>query len=198
MKRKINWFKFIRFIFISVVFILFTSLLIDIIKYPDCYISTWKYQLRNEILNGAADSIEYYEETYVENNRDLFNDNFEIRNIYIKTNEVEIIEEETNKPQLMSLGKFVATAYTIDTCGKTPNHPTYGITKSGTCATSGRTVAVDPEVIPLGTTIIINGHEYVAEDTGGDIKGNRIDICFNTIEEALQFGRQTVEVFIYE
>lgn len=83
-----------------------------------------------------------------------------------------------------------ATAYCpcMQCCGKTD-----GITATGTKATAGRTVAVDPSIIPYGTKLIINGNTYIAEDCGGAIKGaNRIDIFFNTHEEALQFGRQTV------
>lgn len=58
------------------------------------------------------------------------------------------------------------------------------------------TIAVDPAIIPMGSTVIINGHEFIAEDVGGAIKGNRIDIYFDNHEEALKFGRQvlTVEV----
>ena len=109
-----------------------------------------------------------------------------------QTQEIQII------PKLKSLGYFEATAYTIDTCGKSPNHPAYGITASGKKAISGKTIAVDPTVIKLGTILVIEGVEYIAEDTGGAIKGNRIDICYNSVEEALQFGRKVVEVFVYE
>lgn len=43
-------------------------------------------------------------------------------------------------------------------------------------AIEGHTIAVDPNVIPLGSEVLINGHEYVAEDIGGAVKGNVIDI----------------------
>jgi 3D (Asp-Asp-Asp) domain-containing protein len=76
-------------------------------------------------------------------------------------------------------------------CGKCD-----GITATGTKATAGRTVAVDPSVIPYGTEIIINGNTYIAEDCGGAIKGNKIDIYFATHQEALNFGRQTVTAYI--
>jgi len=69
-------------------------------------------------------------------------------------------------------------------------------TKSGTLPEAGRTIGVDPEVIPLGTTVLINGIEYVAEDVGGGVNGNHIDIFFATHEEALIFGVQEAEVFI--
>ena len=69
-------------------------------------------------------------------------------------------------------------------------------TASGSIPTSGRTIATDTKVIPFGTSIIINGHEYVAEDRGGAIKGSRIDIFFDSHQEALNFGRQKTEVFM--
>ncbi|WP_251425248.1 3D domain-containing protein [Veillonella agrestimuris] len=58
-------------------------------------------------------------------------------------------------------------------------------------------VAVDPNVIPLGTRLYIEGYGYaVAEDVGGAIKGTRIDLAFEKRSEALHFGRQTVKVYI--
>ena len=60
-------------------------------------------------------------------------------------------------------------------------------------------IAVDPNVIPLGTRVYIPGYgEAVAEDTGGDIVGNRIDIAFDTYEEAQSFGRQTLQIYIID
>ena len=60
-------------------------------------------------------------------------------------------------------------------------------------------VAVDPSVIPLGTHLYIEGYGYaVAGDTGGNIQGRRIDLCYNTYDEAIQFGRQPVKVFILD
>jgi resuscitation-promoting factor RpfB len=56
-------------------------------------------------------------------------------------------------------------------------------------------VAVDPRVIPLGTKLYIDGYgPAIAADTGGAIKGNRIDLAFGSREEAIQFGRRTVTV----
>ncbi len=71
------------------------------------------------------------------------------------------------------------------------------VTFTGTTPQEGRTVATDPTVIPLGTELIINGRPgYVAEDTGGLIRGNRFDIYMVDRERCLQFGRQTVRVEI--
>ncbi|WP_378957081.1 peptidoglycan-binding protein [Pelosinus sp. sgz500959] len=60
-------------------------------------------------------------------------------------------------------------------------------------------VAVDPNVIPLGTRLFIPGYGYaVADDVGGAIKGNKIDIAFDTHGEAMQFGRQKITVYILD
>ncbi len=60
-------------------------------------------------------------------------------------------------------------------------------------------VAVDPRVIPLGTQLYIEGYGYaLAADTGGAIKGNRIDLCFQTNAECIRFGRRTVTVHILD
>lgn len=58
-------------------------------------------------------------------------------------------------------------------------------------------VAVDPRVIPLGTRLYIEGYGYaIAEDTGGAIKGNRIDLYFDTEGECNSFGVRNVKVYI--
>jgi 3D (Asp-Asp-Asp) domain-containing protein len=95
--------------------------------------------------------------------------------------------------RIKSIGTFKIYHYCQCTqcCGKTD-----GITASGTRAREGRTVAVDPDVIPIGSTVVIDGHEYIAEDTGSAIIGNKIDVFVNSHEEALQLGVDTAEVFI--
>lgn len=60
----------------------------------------------------------------------------------------------------------------------------YGsMTATGVEAAEGRTVAVDPAIIPYGTEILIDGHIYIAEDTGSAVKGNVIDIYVNEPKE---------------
>ena len=84
---------------------------------------------------------------------------------------------------------MVATAYTANCYGCS------GITASGRPAGHG-IVAVDPRVIRLGTRLYIPGYGYaVAGDTGGAIRGNRIDLGFNSITDALRFGRRPVTVY---
>ncbi len=69
-------------------------------------------------------------------------------------------------------------------------------TKSGTIPTADRTVSVDPNVIPLGTVLIIDGREYIAEDTGSAVKGNVIDIYFDSHERAVEYGVQMKTIYI--
>jgi len=92
-----------------------------------------------------------------------------------------------------SYGSYEITHYCKCTrcCGKND-----GITATGTQATAGRTIAVDPKVIPLGTEVVIDGQNYIAEDTGGAIKGKKIDIFCESHEEAISRGRIEREIFI--
>lgn len=71
-----------------------------------------------------------------------------------------------------------------------------GITATGTPVVEGRTIAVDPSVIPYGTQVIINGHVFTAEDCGGSVRGNHIDIYVNDHQTALELGRGQAEVYL--
>jgi len=72
----------------------------------------------------------------------------------------------------------------------------HGITASGIPARRG-IVAVDPRVIPLGSRVYVDGYGLaLAADTGGDIIGNRIDVCVESSGEAWRYGRQPVKVYI--
>lgn len=115
----------------------------------------------------------------------------------------------TEKGDNFSYSKVItcnATAYDLSfqSCGKYPGQAGYGITATGTYAQYG-TVAVDPRVIPLGTRMFIESADgsfvygyCVAEDTGGAIKGNKVDLFFNTNSECMQFGRRSVKVYILD
>lgn len=111
-----------------------------------------------------------------------------------ETTEPTIVEETTEEVTTTYLGEFLLTAYCPceSCCGQWAD----GITATGTTAVAGKTIAVDPTVIPYGTEVIINGNTYLAEDCGGAIKGNRIDIYFDTHGEALEFGVQYADVYI--
>lgn len=111
-----------------------------------------------------------------------------------------VIEEESEieevVPEVVSLGVCKLTAYCKENYPHICNNGSSTSTATGTEPTVGRTVAVDPSVIPYGSQVIINGHTYIAEDCGGAIKDNRIDILLETHQDALEFGVQYAEVFV--
>jgi 3D (Asp-Asp-Asp) domain-containing protein/peptidoglycan hydrolase CwlO-like protein len=73
-----------------------------------------------------------------------------------------------------------------------------GITAIGLRARKG-IIAVDPRVIPLGTRIYIPGYgEALAADTGGWIKGNRVDLCFESLEECFRYGKRKIKIYLIE
>ena len=97
------------------------------------------------------------------------------------------------------LGEFTLTAYCPDSCccGVWAN----GYTATGTLATEGRTIAVDPGVIPYGTHVLLiwpdgTQHSYIAEDCGGGVNGNHIDVFFNDHQAARVFGVQSAMVYM--
>ncbi|MBU3145916.1 3D domain-containing protein [Clostridium sp. CF012] len=96
-----------------------------------------------------------------------------------------------------------ATAYNadFDSTGKSPGDPYYGITSTGARAkrnTKGySTIAVDPRVIPLGTKLWVDGYGLaIAEDIGGAIKGNHIDLYFDSSNEMWDWGSRSVDIYI--
>lgn len=97
-------------------------------------------------------------------------------------------------PEKEYLGVFSCTAYCpcSQCCGAWAD----GIVFTGGQATEGQTIAVDPEVIPLGSMVEINGWQYIAEDIGGGINGKEIDLFFCSHEDALEWGRQNHEVYL--
>jgi 3D (Asp-Asp-Asp) domain-containing protein len=116
--------------------------------------------------------------------------------------EVKTAEQTTSKIQTFELTAYCPCEIC---CGEyAKNRPVdengkpivYGST--GERLTSGYSIAVDPSVIPYGTEVIIDGRIYKAQDCGGAIQGNRIDVYFDNHQEALRFGRQTKGVEIIE
>lgn len=108
--------------------------------------------------------------------------------------------------------KYICTAYdlSIESCGKAPDHPAYGLTASGVSLKNkswneARAIAVDPRLIKLGTKVLLIFHSesrkqyngvYTAVDTGGDIKQKRIDVFIPERKKALQFGVTEADVYI--
>ena len=124
------------------------------------------------------------------------------------------IETETDKEvdtnqviKPVSLGEFKLTAYcSCEICcnkwalnrpiDENGNEIVYGAI--GERLQEGYSIAVDPSVIPYRTEVIINGNAYKAQDCGGAIKGNRIDVYFEDHQAALNFGVQYAEVYLVE
>ena len=140
--------------------------------------------MQNTHMNTENETIVYYgkfiEEPTIETLTEPIVENIveNVENHKIKTTTETYTEQE-----------MLITAYCpcVKCCDKDD-----GITASGTRATQGRTVAVDPRYIPYGTEVIIDGVTYIAEDCGGAIKGDdRIDLYFNSHIDALNFGKQT-------
>ena len=109
----------------------------------------------------------------------------------------EILKEREKQIETKKL-KVIATAYTAgpESTGKTPEDPDYGITFSGWKADIG-TIAVDPNIIELGSIVYVPGYGYaIALDTGEAIKGNKIDLFFHNVEDALNWGKKEVEIIV--
>ena len=87
-----------------------------------------------------------------------------------------------------------STAYTASCNGCSGNTATGINLKSNP---NVKVIAVDPSVIPLGTKVYVEGYGYaVAADTGGAIKGNKIDVFFSSKSDAYRWGRKTIKVKI--
>ena len=96
--------------------------------------------------------------------------------------------------------RMEATAYTAGYCctGKHPDDPWYGITASGRRVEHG-IVAVDRDVIPLGTRLFVEGYGFaIAADVGGAIRGYKIDLFMYDLADAIQFGRRHLYVWILD
>lgn len=136
---------------------------------------------------------------YFESIEDLYEEEKEV--FHVEQKEITT-EDKTSKIQTFELTAYCPCEIC---CGEyAKNRPTdengkpivYGST--GERLTSGYSIAVDPNVIPYGSEVIIDGKVYKAQDCGGVIKANRIDVYFENHQECLNFGRQTKEVEIVE
>lgn len=98
----------------------------------------------------------------------------------------------------------IATGYTagFESTGKNENHPEYGITYSGVKVKRDlySTVAADLSVFPIGTILFIPGYGLgVVADKGGAIKGNKVDLYYETVEDVYnKWGKKEIDVYIIE
>ena len=99
----------------------------------------------------------------------------------------------TRAVTLIDYGTMRITAYCpCESCSAQWGRKTY----SGETATAGRTIAVDPDVIDIGSKVKIGDHVYVAEDIGGAVVGDTIDIFFDTHEEVEAWGVRYIESWV--
>ena len=111
-----------------------------------------------------------------------------------QTNRVIEAENYSNVSEYEYIGEFLLTGY--DDCPLCQEE-FIGMTALGVAPTVQHTVAVDPKVIPLGSHLLIDDVEYVAEDIGGAIKGYHIDIFVGSHEETFaDFCNKTAEVYL--
>jgi len=127
----------------------------------------------------------------------------------VHPSEISFIEDFQNYTKLRSTS-YIATAYHINSCGKSKSHPSYGITANGTNVRgiedwTKRYIAVDPNLIKLGSKVFIEFPDdyaymsgvYTAVDTGGKIKNRHIDVFFGTKhEDSMKFGVQNVKIYM--
>lgn len=98
--------------------------------------------------------------------------------------------------------KVIATGYTAgyESTGKGPDHPLYGVTYSGVRVKRDlySTIAADLNIFPIGTILFIPGYGYgVVADKGGAIKGNKLDLYYETVEDVYnQWGKKTIDVYV--
>lgn len=98
--------------------------------------------------------------------------------------------------------KVVATGYTagVESTGKTKEHHAYGITYSGVKVKRDlySTVAADPSVFPIGTVLFIPNYGYgVVADTGKAIKGHKLDLYYETVDDVYrEWGKKVLDVYI--
>lgn len=92
---------------------------------------------------------------------------------------------------------YEVTAYTAgpESTGKRPGYPAYGITASGAPVRENHTLACPPEMA-FGTRVYIPYFDetFVCKDRGGAIKGRRLDVYMESVEDALEFGRRELKV----
>lgn len=180
---------------------LLTHVGIDILKdVEDVVPETLTYIVKGDSLSSIAATFNTKFTTLAELN-DLANTNLlKIdQEIQIPNLERKQIDPSLNVKSVLSAD---LTAYTAgyESTGKSPGDPEYGVTASGKYVKEQQTIAVDPSVIPIGTKVYIEGIGVrVAEDTGGAIIGNRIDVYMSDLSAAIQFGyKKNIKVYVLD
>ncbi|MFB9973120.1 3D domain-containing protein [Allobacillus sp. GCM10007489] len=122
----------------------------------------------------------------------------------IEDYEIELTSLSTEAYRQFEVKTVIATGYTAgaESTGKSPGHPNYGITFSGLEVQRDElsTIAADPKFLPLGSVLYIPNYGYgIVADTGSAIKGNKIDLYYETVDEVFsQWGKKEIDVFVIE
>lgn len=104
-----------------------------------------------------------------------------------------LVPVQTQANNLSSMGECKITYY----CACKSCSGKWGdVTSTGTRCVEGKTVAVDPSVIAYGTKLLIDGHVYIAEDCGGNVKGDHIDIYLDDHDLTEKLGVKYTNVWI--
>jgi 3D (Asp-Asp-Asp) domain-containing protein len=158
-----------------------------------------------DVVRGQDGLLEVETEAYSLNGEKVFEKVLKAKTL-VGAKTSKVIEGTGLRPKLYRLSKRARVRKTL-TMEATAYYP--GPEDTGKWAAFGRTAsntkagygvaAVDPRFIRLKTRLYVEGYGYAeATDVGGAIKGNRIDLCFDTYEEAVRFGRQKVQVYILD
>ena len=148
------------------------------------------HTIQNELLK-TKENLQIEIERSIKLNEDLIDINKKLEEANIT-----IADVKSNEYQLVYIGDFKITHYCVELyehiCGTGS-----GLTATGTDVTVGRTIAVDPKVIPYGTQVYIEGYGWrIAEDCGGAVKGNHIDVAVDTHAQAMDMGITSGGVWI--
>lgn len=142
-------------------------------------------------------------------NESILNEHSLKEEITLLKNEIRALENELKQAEVVRellsennyLGEFTITHYTagFESTGKTPEHPQYGITRSGTTVKEGRTIAADWSLLPKNSVVYIEDYGIrVVEDTGSAINGKDIDIYIEDLETARKLGVKKAKVYLIE
>lgn len=177
-------------------------------------VKTYEQPVEVQVIRQRDDSMSIGEQTVVQEGTPglvsveeeiLYQDGKEIKKQIISQNDIKrmvptIIKEGTRDAVETSRGVVrYREVLTMEASAYLPGDGDgRGITATGMVARRG-VVAVDPNVIPLGTRLYIPGYGMaIAADTGGAIRGHKIDLLMESYGEAMEFGRRSVEVYVLQ
>jgi len=110
-----------------------------------------------------------------------------------------VVTRAVNRRRVAQLPPSTGKKLRVATTAYSPRQAGLDFTTATGARAEYGVIAVDPRVIPLGTKVFVPGYGYaVARDTGGAIKGKRVDLCFDSVAEAMSWGRRTVTIVVLD